>query len=185
MHRYEVGKLYVPGRTSWPEAAQYNFRGGEHGLELFWPSPRPHEIEGIKSGPVDFALVAEGDVMLILYRIRTPKLIEVADWSDAPYTILKLSEPERIAPPRGLAADQRVAIDVTLVDADTGIVKVLRKLSWSPTFTSAVHAAIIDQLARPYPGDQAYQRQLDALYRRFPHSRDLLAIALERTTGGT
>lgn len=48
LHRYEVGTLYDPPRTSWPEQIEYNWRGRGHELRLFFPGLRRDEIEVVQ-----------------------------------------------------------------------------------------------------------------------------------------
>jgi hypothetical protein len=50
MELLEVGKPYIAGHTQWPEAVEYNFRGGEHELRLFWRDPSVREVEGPRGG---------------------------------------------------------------------------------------------------------------------------------------
>lgn len=55
-HLYEVGKLYSPNRTKWPENVEYNHRGGAHELRLFYPGPTTKEVSDVQSGQVRLAL---------------------------------------------------------------------------------------------------------------------------------
>ena len=67
LYRYEVGQLYHPGRTQWAEAGEYNFRDGAHELRLFWNRPSPREIEAVKTGQVEVALLIDPPVIRFLY----------------------------------------------------------------------------------------------------------------------
>ena len=182
MHRFETGQLYHPDRRSWPETVQYQYRGGGHELIFFLGSPSPKEVEAIRIGPADFALYQDGDLLLLLYRFRTPLSFNAIDWSDAPFSYWRLPEEERVPPSRGLAADARAILMVQLVDAATGILLVNRVVSWSAEFTAHVHAAIADQVAL---GAEApdYDRRLERLMATASTTR-LLARAVARTTGG-
>lgn len=179
MHKLTVGQLYLAGRRSWPEAAEFNFRGGAFELRLFLPGLRADEIQDLRQGRTEFALVVEGDVILLLYRFGGS-----IPWSDAPYTIHLVSEADR-RPPMALATEQsRDVLQVVVVEATTGIVQALRLVSFSPAFSRALRGAIAAQLARPWPGRTEYDRQVDEIYRRYPVQSDMLKIARARCAGG-
>ena len=44
---YEVGQLYHRNRTQWPQAAEYDYRGGRHELVIFIPDLEEREIEAL------------------------------------------------------------------------------------------------------------------------------------------
>lgn len=145
MHAYTVGELYNPSRTRWPEVAQYNYRGGEHELILFFNQPSPAEIRDVQKGEAEFRLFVQHDQIILVWRFgRIP-------WSDAPYTIHRVPESERVLPqpPRDIQ-NLRVFLHIVLVDADSGVIRALRAITLSSEFTAALHAAILDQAALPW-----------------------------------
>ena len=178
MPTYSVDALYNPNRTSWPECAQYNYRGGEHELLLFWRAPARDEVNDVRKGEAEFALLVEGDVVWLLYRFGNS-----VRWSDAPFTIHRVPEAERALPTVALGAKQRALLHVTLVDAGTGRVKVLRAISLSHEFSIALHEAILAQAATLWDS-ASYDVQVDAAYERYPDSSSMVAKAVARTKGG-
>jgi len=72
-----------------------------------------------------------------------------------------------------------------LMDTQAALVWVLRAVTFSPTFTNALHDAIRKQAASPWPGREAYDASLRDLYWRYATSQDLLNHAVARTVGGT
>lgn len=163
-HRYRVGEPYIAGRVGWPERVEYNFRGGGHELRMFLPGLRAREVRAVRQEPAEFGLLVEGDVLLFLYRFGA-----AIPWGDAPYSwhLVGRHDPsEQILPPEPGSAEQRALLTIILVDADSGIIRALRALTLSPAFTRALHAAIREQAARPWPGDAAYDRQLGAVQAR-------------------
>ncbi|GIW55376.1 MAG: hypothetical protein KatS3mg082_1780 [Nitrospiraceae bacterium] len=172
-----VGQPYHPNRNRWPEAAQYNFRSGRHELVLFWPSPSPQEVEGVRVGRADFGLFFEPPVILLLYRFAG-----ACDWSDAPYSIHLVPQEERLAP-EAVSPEARALLSVVLVDADTGLVRALRAITMSPGFTRLLHAAIAQQLAYHWDAT-AYDQALASIYRRFPESRSLVRACKMVERGG-
>lgn len=178
LHAYRVGALYLPGRTSWPEGTDYSYRSGGHELRLFWRSPSASEVRNVKSGPASFALSIHGPVIFLLYRFGG------MPWSDQPFTIHLVPEDQRAVPPPTGISEGRALLTTILVDASTGIVRVLRALSWSPAFTAAMHLAIREQDAAGWPGQAAYDRALADTYRHYPTADALLATARSRTEGG-
>lgn len=168
LHEYEVGKPYLPGRTRWPEITQFRLAAGQYSLTLFMASPTAAEKRDLKSGLSQFVLFTEGDLLILLFRFG------LQPWSDAPFSWHMEPEAERLPPPALTTPESRILLPVTLVDAATGLIAVLRAVTWSPDFSRTVEAAIRDQIARPWPGQASYDRQLADLYRRFPDSSLLL-----------
>jgi hypothetical protein len=181
-HAYQVGKPYTPGRRNWPENVEYNYRQHTHELRMFLGNLKPWEIEAIKTGPCEFALVVDGDVLFLLYHFGEGRR-EAVPWSDAPYSWYLVPEDQRGLPEPAGMPEPHDTMQIVLVDSLTGIIKALRMVSFSPAFTVAIRSALRDQAERPWPGGAEYDRQLAAVYQRYT-SEQLLARAVARTTGG-
>jgi hypothetical protein len=178
MHALEVGKPYIAGRTNWPEAVEYSYRGGEHEVRMFLSAPSVQEVESVRSGKCEFALAIERPVIFLLYCF--PPAI---DWSDAPYSCHLVPENDRALP--GLSGPEtRALLHVTLVDGATGLVRVLHVVSLSPAFTRALDIAIVEQALSRWVGRAAYDAALADIYRRYRHSAELLFRAVRRTQAG-
>lgn len=187
LHELRVGQLYIPGRTSYPEAVQYNYRSGGHELLMWLANPRESEVEAVRAGPCQFALLTWRDVIFFLYRFE--HLRGGIPWSDAPFSIHLVPPDQRTlpAPLSEIAHDPdeaRALLQIILVDAGTGIVRALRAVTLSPAFTAALHAAIRAQAERPWPGDAAYDAQIQAAYAAYPSTRQMVKAAQSRTKGG-
>lgn len=177
LHHFEVGKLYHPDRTRWPECSQYNYRGGNHDFVLFWRRPSPTEVETWRKGRIEFALLVDGPVIFLFFKP------EGGQWSDAAFTWHLVPAEERQLPPPVESTETRALLQITLVDADTGIIRVLRAATLSPAFTAELHDAIRRQAETPWD-PAAYQRALDDAYRRHPHSREMAKAARTRCQVG-
>jgi hypothetical protein len=192
LHEYRVGEWYSPTRTTWPDGvAHYAYRGGVHELLLFLSSPTPNEVRGVRQGEAEFGLVAQGPLIVLLYRFASPPEHPGArprpgaalPWGDAPFTVHRVSEAERTLPELPSSPEERALLAVMLIDAATGIIRAIRVVSLSPAFTSALEEAIREQARLPYEA-ATYDRLLDALYARYPSSDALLALAGVRCMGG-
>lgn len=184
MHKFEVGQLYNPNRKSWPPGTiQYNYRGGNHELLVCLANPTSKEIASFKDGTIDFALFAEEDVVMLVFRTRTKKLEPGLDWSDAPYSWWLVPQAEQTIP-LSVVGEERALFQIFLVDATTGILKVIKAVSVSHDFTNALHAAIRHQIELPFD-PVAYNQHIDQIYQRFPHSRDLAQAAQAVSRGGS
>ena len=182
---YAVGKPYIVGRTHWPEGVDYNYRGGSHELRLFLARPSSSEVRDIRQGQAEFAFLVRPeapDVIVFLYRFG-----QAIPWSDQPYSwhLVKAARPDEATLPEPMEVPEgHDIIQVILVDASTGLVRGLRVLSFSPAFSAALRLAIREQAARPWPGDAAYNRQVQTLYARYPTSEAMIQYAVARTLGG-
>jgi hypothetical protein len=181
MHRIQVGLPYHPDVRRWSEGAEYNWRGGGHELVLRLSRPTAVEVAAVQRAPLDLALWTGDDVLVLLYRFGAGG--SGIPWSDAPYSIHRVPEAERVPPPE-LEPGQMPLMTVVLLDADTGIVRVVRAVSLPHGFGAALHAAIRAQLERPYPGDAAYEAEIAQLFRRWPQSKALAAAAQHRASAG-
>ncbi len=81
MAALEVGKPYVPGRTSIEPRVEYSFRRGQHELLLCFSQLSEDEIDAVGEGKAEFGLLIYGLVIFLLYRFG-----EAIAWSDAPYS---------------------------------------------------------------------------------------------------
>jgi len=170
----KVGALYRPGRRSYPERGQYMLRDDGHELALFFASPSGREVDIMSRGEAEFGLLVRGSVMFFLYRFGSGGEI---DWSDVPFSIHRVPKEERASMPKAAAPGERGRLNVVLIDASSGLVRALRRVSLSAAFTSQLHDAIRAQAASPYD-PAVYSGDLSAAYDRFAHSRQMAARAL-------
>ena len=180
MHAYRVGELYSPGHTAWPEGVDYNYRSGGHELRLFYHDPTPKEIEYIRVGAAQFAVVADKDLLFLCYKFGD------GPWSDAGFSPHFLPEAERGTPPATPATPKtRALLSILLIDAATGILRVVRTVTFSPAFTHTLHQLLIAQAARPWPGEVAYRKQALAFYKGAGSHRMATELAAATCEGET
>jgi hypothetical protein len=148
LHALEVGKPYDPRRRSWPEGADYNFRSGGHELRIFLAGARPREVEAIRSGPVEFGFFAEPMGLFLITQFGSRLSF------DCSYHWQRMAEAtgDRTLPPASLETSPalRALVAIVLIEATSGVVLVLRTVTFSPEFTRAIDRAISDQAAGPY-----------------------------------
>lgn len=166
MHVYKIGELYHPNRKNWPELAQYNYRGGEHELVLFFNHPTNTEIHDLRQGEAELALYVERSLIILLYRFG-----RAIDWSDAPYSYHLVDAPERVLPP-DVSDAQHTLLHIVLVDASNGVISAMRVIGMPPEFTQELHRAIREQATMPFRRD-LYNGELEALYAGY--SSEILA----------
>jgi hypothetical protein len=175
MYEVKVGKLFKAGVTHYEEMPEYNYRSGVHQLLIAMQHLRPEEIEAVRSARASFAFTVIKDVLVFQYRFGS-----VLSWSDAAYTWHKVSVAEQQLPPE-VAGEQRAMLEIVLIEATTGIVKVIRAVSFSPTFTRRLHQAIRQQAVRPFSPD--YDSQVRQIFAAFSSSQ-LRHKAIASCTGG-
>ncbi len=183
---FQVGKLYNPTRTSWPEATQFNFREGEYELLLFFKSLSLREVDAVKSGRVEFGLVVEPPLVVLLFRFDGQK--GSLGWGDAPYSYWMVPPATRVPPLplSDLTPESRVLLAVHLVDAATGILLVNRVVTFSPAFSRTLIEAVHAQVSGPPTTDAVYNRAVDSLFARFSDTNQLLyhPAGVARCVGG-
>lgn len=191
MHPYQVGKPYHPDRKIWPPGVQFNFRGGELELVLFFDSPTESEVAAVEKSTAEFALfvdtsavkftrLAESSPVILCYRFE-PGI----PWKDAPFSYHTVPEHQRVPPPDDakLQPETRALLHIVLVNATGGEVRARQTVSLSPEFTKELYRAIGRHAARPW--DQAvYNRRLDEIHQRYPTTEALVAACGHRTCRG-
>lgn len=173
--KYEVGKLYNPNIKKWNEAVQFNVRKGVPELIMFFNRPSFAEILAVKKAECEFGILMIEDVIFLLYRFGTD-----IPWSDQPFSIHLLPEAERAVPVQE-SDEQRLVMQITLVEANTGKIKALRAVSLSPEFSAELINLIDKQSRMPF---DKYDRNLAEIYQKFPTTDDLKTECFQFTKGG-
>ena len=180
MYKLEVGKPYQPGRRRWPEGVDYNWRSGGHELRLFLGGATRHEVEAVRSGPVQFGFFAEPEGLFLIARFG-PTLS-----FDCSYHWHRMAEVtgDRTLPPPAeeTSPELRALLSVILIEATTGVVLALRAATFSPEFTRAIHRAIAGQAAGTYDRVE-HLRWAEALTARYT-TLELWARCAMRCKGG-
>lgn len=168
----QVGQWYVAGRTEWPEGAGYSYAADGHVLSIFMRSPNRREVEAIRRGKCQFALVIGPDIFFLMYRFG-----KAIGWSGAPYWGALIPNEQRAAPPKEWPGAGAM-LQVVLVSAATGLVRALRAVTLPPDFTYDLHEAIRRCALLAFAGKGAYDAALADMRRLCPTSRRLLQRAV-------
>ena len=174
MAALEVGKPYVPGRTSIEPRVEYSFRRGQHELLLCFSQLSEDEIDAVAEGKAEFGLLIYGLVIFLLYRFG-----EAIAWSDAPYSWHRVPPEQRQLPETPKTAEIRARLSVVLVDADRNVVRALRRGMLSQDFTRALDAAIADQAAGPW-NPENFDAHLRSAYQSWPATAQMLNRTIAR-----
>lgn len=162
LHVFEVGGLFIPGKTQYREAAVLEYTESGPLLLLAIIGPTAKEVEAVKAGKIELALYEREPVLWFLFKIHG-----FGPWSDAPFSIRlydgrdrKFDWSEEIEDGMGLG------LQIILVDAGTGIVKALRFIAMPTDFSREFRAAILRQLERPFSADE-YNREISRIYANY------------------
>jgi len=152
MHTIAVGELWHPDRKRW--------------------------LEAVRVGRVDLGVWCRAPhVIVLLYRIAG-----ACEWSDAPYSWHLVPEDRRALPEPTTSSADRALLQIILVEAESGIVRVIRAVTFDPLATRLLGQAIRDQAAAEWDR-AAYDAELREAY-AVHTTRSLLAAALVRCRGG-
>jgi hypothetical protein len=164
-----VGEIYSSKHTEYSEATQYCYYNGVHDLALFWSRPTLKEINGFLGQPVELALYVEQSVLFLLYRI-----VDICEWSDVAYNIHQLRAEEQIVPAD--VPGNRARVQITLVNADSGIILAKRMLNISSSLTQALRHTLQEQMKIPCSRSE-YEAQVKQVYARYPDTDAMLKDA--------
>lgn len=165
-HLYQVGELYHPDRTVWPERTEYSFNG-HHIIRGFWPHITPSELTMVKSGDIRYTLSVSNDIIFVNFKIGG------MGWYNLPFSIFAVDAAERVIPSLAeikQTENERLHLSHTifLVEAQTGIVQVIRVLTWSPEFSAALLKAIAAQATKPALETLYTDAYVSDIYRTYP-----------------
>lgn len=108
-------------------------------------------------------------------------------WSDQPFNVHLVPQDIRATPP-DLTGEQRALLNVLLVEAETGIVKAIRAVTFSHDFSVKLHEAICAQCREPVPSHLLDRREYDAMvdntYGRYLTSDAMVRKGLATCRGG-
>jgi hypothetical protein len=153
----EVGKPYPGGPRAWPEGADYNFRSGGHELRIFLDGATQHEVEAVRSGPVEFGLIVRPAGLMVIARFGSLTFDCSYHWG----CMAEATGDRTLLPP---SEETKPSMTIILLEATNGIVLVLRTVAFAPEFTRAIHKAITDQAGSPYDR-AAHHRWADSMLR--------------------
>jgi hypothetical protein len=138
-------------------------------------SPNPRQVEAIRKGKCQFALVIGPDMFFLMYRFG-----KAISWSAAPYWGALMPTEQRELPPKEWPGAGAI-LQVVLVSAATGLVRLVRAVTLPPGFTCELHQAILQCSLLPFAGKSAYDAALAKMRRLCPTSRRLLQRAVACT----
>ena len=162
----KVGEIYSSKHSEYPETTQYCFHNGVHDLALFWSRPTLKETNGFLNQPVELALHVEQPVLFLLYRIA-----DTCEWSDVAFNVHQLRPEERIIPAH--TTGSRARLQMTLVNANSGIILAKRMLNIGATMTQALRHTLQEQMQTPCSRLE-YTEQVKHVYARYPDSEAIL-----------
>jgi hypothetical protein len=173
MNQIEVGQLYLPPRTEYPEGCEFNFYDGGYQLNLYWDNPNKQEIQAVQKGKANFSLLIHEQIIFLLYQFK-PLL-----WGDAPYHY-SLVPVDRRSSPKSIEEGQGVLLTIILIDARTGIVRAIRIIGLSTNLSRKLVDAIAIQVANPI-APQDYSNRVDQAYSKYPNTIDMVLNAQRRS----
>ncbi|WP_405135552.1 hypothetical protein [Nocardia sp. NBC_01388] len=168
MREVTVGELYDPARRHWAPIPIVRITHDGIELALMTSSPTDAEVRAVQSGTPRFAWIDAPAVALLAWTFG-----EDLPWTDAPYSPHLENPGERagIGPHTGAPA----SVSVVLVDADTGLVRVVRTMQWSPEFVVAVRDSV-DRMATQPVSMSAIDASAAALYITYPDTAELVEM---------
>lgn len=183
MYKLAVGQPYIPGQVRYLEAQELSVSSSGVEFRMFLGGLTSKEKSALKKGSAEFGLHVTGDGdIFFLYRFDTYTI----PWSDAPYTALLVKPENRSLPPALENDAQRYSLMLAVINADTGIVEVLRMLTLSPEFSRALYDAVLFQHSEAYASrwsESGYNARLRAAYARYPQSERMVREAVICTGG--
>lgn len=175
------GKLFMDGVTSWPEG-RFEYRiwgGGNHMLQICFGHLSQKEIDAFQTGQIHLGLAKLNRTLFILFRIDG-----IMEWSDQAYSIRLVEAAEdRELPPHPPGTHQ--VLSLVLVEAETGIVRGIRVVTWSSHASAVLDRLLREQLEDPEWSPDRHARLVHEVYAKCPTSKHLVKAALLTERAGS
>lgn len=167
----QVGELYAPEITSWPtERFECRYFDGNHLLQICDASITEKTLEAFHYGQIHVGLFQRNQVLHILFRIEG-----FYDWSDQAFTMMRVDPADRALP--ALAPGEHTGINFFLVDANTGVIRAMRLVTYSAHASQVLHRILKEQLAAQQP-QQVFEYAVAMNYAAYPTSKAMSRNAL-------
>jgi hypothetical protein len=128
-----LGQPYWEGVASWPDGRfEYRYFGGHHLLQLCLAKLSERDIAAFSEGQVHVGFYVRQAVLFILFKIEN-----LMDWSDQAFSIQLVGSEDRELPPHIAGTHQ--ALSLVLVEAETGLVRGLRMVTYSKHASALLH----------------------------------------------
>lgn len=165
MYKYEVGELLQKGITYYDEGMKFDFTQEGTVLLIFFNKPTKDEIESVRSGDFEVRFYIKDGIIFILSKFQK------MPWMDAPYSI-HLSKPFEFME---MDDTQGFSLTIYLVDASTGVLKVIRYIGLGNEFSKQLKSAVEEQKIITF--DKAnYHKKLSNIYEIYA-TDDLMRMA--------
>ena len=174
---YRVGEFYHHGQNNWREAAQFTYHPSGPELTIFQRDISDDFITAVQRGPAEFAMIVDLPLIVLAYRFGNS-----ISWNDIPYCWHLQPAGRRLMPTLNPSPEARVLLWVSLVGANDGIIHAQRGLTFSPSFTLALHHAIRAQAMTSFNAEDCTSA-ISRLYVNYSAIADRLPLAVVRTMG--
>jgi hypothetical protein len=188
-YEYEIGKPFVSGVVRWPEHDAFTVPEAGRGYQLclYQRAPTGATASAIRDGAGDLAVAYLSGVLFLLYRFDGEAARGSRGWSAVAYTRGGYGSTPRSIPGAapanggGRAADPDTTsgvLSVFVVNADTGMLRGMRRVALPPEMAARLNAAVRDEDAKPFHGDHLYHREVARARSPYPSDKAMLAHAL-------
>lgn len=156
LQKFEVGKLYREGITKYQEGPRFDFTQSGAILEIYYNRPTEQEIQNIRCGKFELGFVEKDGIIFMIFKFGS------GQYMDTPYTIY-LSQPFEFME---LESGLGFSLSIHLVDASTGILKVIRFVGLSTDFSKRFQKAVERQKSFKFNKEE-YYKMIDKIYRNY------------------
>jgi len=157
---FAIGESYIKTRKAWTPGTEYNFKDGGHELRLFVENPTRKEIDDYQNGEIELRLCTKCGLLMLVFKFGNQP------WCDASYNWNLVPAESQILPEDPDAPDIGATLAIFLVDAHTGILKVMRVIGMGNEFTKTLHSVIRKQMLQPFDRDKHFE-QVELVYKMY------------------
>lgn len=177
---FEVGQLYIPGRTQYANNVKAAFftNSGQFVESFVWMPPKKY-VKSFGDGDFHYGVYRKEGILLFLYKHAG------GDWNVCPFNMNLVPETHRSE----IKADDdgRLPIKGVLVDGRTGKVRALRDFRLNKKVTEALIDGVNYQIQAQKEGNfdsKAYDQRVKMLMVKGPErvSRNMVAGGVVKTT---
>lgn len=155
MNILEVGKLFNEDITKYKEGCVFDINDSSCNLIIRFITPSNNEVNAIKQGRFKCWYYTEKEAIFMLFKL------EGIEWMDSPYSV-ELSK--NLTKIQEINNGQGLALNIYLIDANTGILKAMRLVGLPTAFSRKLRAVIERQRSMPF---ENYYQTINEVYRKY------------------
>lgn len=153
--KLDVGKLFKQDTFAYQEGIKFGFDASGGDLYIYFKSPTSKEVQAIKKGVFNLKLLEMNNILFLLFKFG------LEQWIDVPFSPHLSRNKDFI--PHNIENGMGYPLRVYLIDANTGILKVLKLIGLSTEISNEFREIYLKLRGNDFNAKE-YDQMLNKIY---------------------